>query len=142
MIYKMTVAGAEPVFMRDSSKAKGLERLVTVESLTSEQFADAIEAGAKLWKAGDKIKAEGAPAAPEAKEAIGTINLATGMMEGPEPGVSRPASLAELAKADPESKFRIEHATEKLQRQPAGKGKWEDVRGATPEEITASQADQ
>jgi hypothetical protein len=57
MIYKLTIAGAKPLLVREDSKAKATGRVVTVESLTSEQFADEIEAGGKLFKDGDEIEA-------------------------------------------------------------------------------------
>lgn len=60
-IYRMTVPGMKPVLVRDSSKAKAVEQLVTIESLTAEEMQDALEAGEKVFKEGDRVEAEPEP---------------------------------------------------------------------------------
>lgn len=68
MVYKLKIPGAKPLFVRGESKAKAVAKIVEVESLTSEEFADAIEAGGSLFKDGDKIEAEPAPEKPQVAE--------------------------------------------------------------------------
>lgn len=154
MIYKMTIPGAKPVYVREGSKAKALEKLVEVESLTNDQLADVLESGEKLWKAGDKIEAD-TPAKPEAEGddmPAERVNVETGMVEARDPGEAgkatgyvekRPATIAELIEADPSAEaFRVEPKgglVQRLPRQADPETGWEDIRAATPEEIAAAK---
>lgn len=66
MIYRFRIPGMKPVLVRDTSKAKAVDQLVEIESLTAEEMQDALEAGEKVFKAGDRVEAEPAPK-PEAE---------------------------------------------------------------------------
>lgn len=149
MIYKMTVPGAKPIYVRADSKPKAVDKVVLIESLTNDQLADALEAGATLWKAGDKIEPE-TPATPEARPESGAerVNVETGMVEATPPGSSsyqdvRPATIAELTAADPLGQaWRVSAEAGLVQRLPKGEDEetgWQDIREATPEEITAAK---
>lgn len=66
-VYKATIKGMKPVLLRGSSKPKALESLVTLDSLTGEEMADAMEAGAVFYKPDVPLEPEAKPATSEAE---------------------------------------------------------------------------
>lgn len=150
-VYRAKIPGAKPVLVRDSSKAKALDQIVTLDALTGEELADALESGEKIWKAGDQIQAE-APDAPESEAEPETrVNIESGMVEKRGPGEAgkaagyvedRPATIAELIMSDPMAEeWRVDPKGGLVQRLPKGADTetgWQDIRAATAEEITAA----
>lgn len=57
-VYKTTIPGAKPVYLRGPTRAQALDTLITTESLSGDDFADAVEDGAKIFKDGDLIEVE------------------------------------------------------------------------------------
>jgi hypothetical protein len=146
MIYRMKIPGMKPVLVRGSSKAKALDQLVEVESLTGEQMADALDSGEKVYKSGDRVEADAPPAKDEAPAV--RVHVESGMIQKRDPGQAgvavgyrddRPATLAELTEADAGATYQVDPKGGMVQRQPQGTDAWEDIRAATPEEIAAAK---
>lgn len=71
-VYRVKIPGMKPVLLRAGSKAKALDQLCVVESLTGEQMADALDGGEKIFKAGDKAEADVPAKADESAPAAET----------------------------------------------------------------------
>lgn len=65
-VYRVKIPGMKPVLLRDSSRPKALEQLMSVEALSGEQMADALAAGESIYKPGDSVEAEEKPPAAAA----------------------------------------------------------------------------
>lgn len=64
-MYRITIPGMKPVLVKASSKAQALDELATVESLSSDQKEDALVAGDKVFKKGDRVEPEPEVKTPE-----------------------------------------------------------------------------
>lgn len=71
-VYRATIAGrTKPVLVRDDSAAKASSQLVQLKALTSDEMADALASGEKVWKPGEELEADDKPADPPAQPSKG-----------------------------------------------------------------------
>jgi hypothetical protein len=64
-IYRATIAGAKPVYVRAKSANLAREMLVKLDALKSEEILDVFDNGAKTFKEGDVIELAEPPADPK-----------------------------------------------------------------------------
>lgn len=143
-IYLIETKGEDTKRLVKADSAAGAIRhcassLFTATTIASvEQASEYFAEGVKLEKAGET------PADPP-KGGDPHVNLKTGLVETPNGDAvdERPATIDELAAADPGATWRVDPKGGLVQRLPAGGDSetgWDDIREATAEELEAVQA--
>ncbi len=96
-IYRATMTGrTKPVLVRSENATKATAQLVSVKALTSDEMADALAAGEKVWTPGEDFPADAEAIADKAPAPTpDPIEVA-----GDNP-VDKPADATEERKPDP-----------------------------------------